>query len=338
MTIRWGIVTAGKICHDFCNAFNSYPDKGDVVLAAVAARNQDKATEFAKLHKIPKVLPSYEALAASDAIDVVYIGALNIDHYRLTKLFLENGKHVLCEKPLCMNFKQAQSLVNFAKEKKLFFMEAVWSRFSPAYIALEKEIQAGKIGDPKFVEVDFGMLMGTVDRVSKKELGGSALLDIGIYTLQFAQFIFKDEPKKVTAVGELNDDGVDVLETVVLEYEGGRRAVLNVDFSLKMWNNATVVGTKGRVTLQDPFHFPTEMIHANGEKSSFPLHESSLKYNYDNSAGLVYEALAVSKYIKEGLTQSPRMTWQDSLVLAKLETSIRKQLGVHYDVDDLEYP
>ncbi|KOB66089.1 Dimeric dihydrodiol dehydrogenase, partial [Operophtera brumata] len=157
------------ICNDFVNAVNSYPDKGDMVIVAVAARDKSKAAAFAKQHNIP-----------------------------------QSGKHVLCEKPLCLNFKQAQSLINLAKKKKLFLMEAVWSRFSPAYKALEKEIESGKLGDIKFVE-----------------------------------FIFKEEPKKVTALGELNADGVDLVDTVVLEYEGGRRAVLNINAKLKLWNNAT---------------------------------------------------------------------------------------------------
>lgn len=97
--------------------------------------------------------------------DVAYIGALNPDHYALVKLFLENGKHVLCEKPLCMNYKQAKSIIDLAKEKNLFLMEAVWSRFAPVYLALEKEIQDGKLGDPKYVEVNFGVPIVKVDRV-----------------------------------------------------------------------------------------------------------------------------------------------------------------------------
>lgn len=96
---------------------------------------------------------------------MAYIGALNPDHYNISKLFLENGKHVLCEKPLCLNYKQAESLIRFAKSKKLFLMEAVWSRFSPTYIALEKEINSGKLGDVMFVEVNFGVPIVTVDRL-----------------------------------------------------------------------------------------------------------------------------------------------------------------------------
>ncbi|CAK1602241.1 unnamed protein product [Parnassius mnemosyne] len=338
MTIRWGIVTAGKISHDFVNAFNSYPNKGDQTIAAVAARDKSRATEFAKTHNIAKVFDSYQAMAASNDIDVAYIGALNPDHYELSKLFLDNGKHVLCEKPLCLNYKQTKSLINFAKTKNLFLMEAVWSRFSPAYLVLEKEINSGKLGEVQYVEVNFGVPIAAVDRLRLKELGGSALLDIGIYTLQFAQFIFKEEPIKVTAIGDLNEFGVDLVDTIVLEYKGGKRAVLNINSNVRLWNKATVYGNKGRATVEDPFHFPEIVIHADGTVEKIPLHTSSIPYNFGNSAGLVYEALEVARCIKEGLKESPRMSHQESLILAKLEDEVRKQLGVVFDVDSKDFP
>ncbi|XP_023946804.2 trans-1,2-dihydrobenzene-1,2-diol dehydrogenase [Bicyclus anynana] len=337
MSIRWGIITAGKISHDFVNAVNTYPDKGDMVIAAVAARDKSRAEEFAKTHKIPKVFSTYAEMAKSNDIDVAYIGALNPDHYSLTKLFLESGKHVLCEKPLCLNYKQTQSLINIAKNKKLFLMEAVWSRFSPVYIALEKEIQAGKIGEPQFLDVNFGVPIVTVERLYKKDLGGGAILDLGVYTLQLAQYVFKDEPIKVTAVGELNDEGVDLVDTVILEYKGGRRAVLNIHSKLRLWNKATIVGPLGRITLEDPFHFPDTITHVDGKVEKIPLHTSSLEYNFANSAGLVYEALETAKCIREGLIESPRMSHKDSLILAKLMDTVRKQVGVHFDVDDQNF-
>ncbi|CAH2989245.1 unnamed protein product [Chilo suppressalis] len=338
MAIRWGIVSAGKISHDFVNSVNSYPDKGDQVIAAVAARDRQRAAEFAKLHNIPKVFDDYRALAESKDIDVAYVGVLNPDHYDVTKLFLENGKHVLCEKPLCLNFKQAQSLLNLAKENKLFLMEAVWSRFAPVYLALEEEIKAGKLGEIRHVEVNFGVPIEKVDRVNKKDFGGSAVLDIGIYVLQFAQFVYKTEPVKVTAVGNLNENGVDIVDTIVMEYEGNGRAVLNVDARLKLWNKATVVGTKGRITIEDPFHFPDKLIHVDGTEEKFPLHTSSIPYNFQNSAGLVYQTLEVARCIREGLLESPHIPHSESLTLAKLEDTIRKQVGVHYDVDNQVFP
>ncbi|XP_045459414.1 trans-1,2-dihydrobenzene-1,2-diol dehydrogenase-like isoform X1 [Melitaea cinxia] len=337
MTIRWGIVSAGKISHDFVNAFNSFPDVGDQVIAAVAARDKSRANEFAKIHKIPKVFGSYNEMANSDAIDVAYIGALNPDHYELSKLFLESGKHVLCEKPICLNYKETESLFNIAKSKNLFLMEAVWSRFAPCYIALEKEIQSGKLGDIQFVEVNFGVPIENVDRLRKKDMGGSAILDIGIYTLQFAQFIFKEEPIKVTAVGDLNSDGVDLVETIILEYSGNRRAVLNVNSKILLWNKATVYGTQGRITVEDPFHFPDTLVHPDGTVEKFTLHTSPLKYNFGNSAGLVFQTLEVTRCIKQGLNESPRMSRKESLLLVKLRDTVRKQLGVHFDVDDKEF-
>ncbi|KAJ2951422.1 hypothetical protein O0L34_g13566 [Tuta absoluta] len=338
MKLRWGIVTAALISNDFVNALNSYPGKGDAEVAAIAARDKSRAAEFAKKHNIPKVFDSYQALAESKDVDVVYIGALNPDHYQLTKMCLENGKHVLCEKPLCLNYKQVKSLVDLAQRKKLFLMEAVWSRFSPAYLALEKEINSGKLGDVQFVEANFGESISDVDRLVKKKLGGSAVLDLGIYVLQLAQFVFKDEPIKVTASGEVNDDGVDVVDTIILEYTGGRRAVLNLHTRVRLQNNATIAGTKGRVTLLDPFHFPSKMIHADGQEESFPLHPSTIPYNFENSAGLVYEALEVARCIKAGLLESPRMSHKESLLLAKLEDTVRQQVGVHYDEDDMDFP
>ncbi|KAI5643219.1 oxidoreductase family, NAD-binding rossmann fold domain-containing protein [Phthorimaea operculella] len=247
---------------------------------AIAARDKSRAAEFAKKHNIPKVLDSYKALIESKDVDVIYIGALNPDHYQLTKMCLENGKHIFTRIP-----------------------------------CVRKEINSGKLGDVQYVEANFGEPISDVERLVKKKLGGSAVLDLGIYVLQLAQFVFKDEPIKVTATGEVNEDGVDVVDTIILEYTGGRRAVLNLHTRVRLLNNATIAGTKGRVTLLDP-----------------------IPYNFENSAGLVYEALEVARCIKAGLLESPRMSHKESLLLAKLEDTVRKQVGVHYDEDDMEFP
>ncbi|KAJ8720320.1 hypothetical protein PYW07_012363 [Mythimna separata] len=333
MTIRWGIVSAGKICSDFVNAVNSYPQKGDQEIVAVAARDKTKADEFAKLHNIKKTFGSYEEMAKSGGIDVVYIGALNPYHFELAKLYLSNGKHVLCEKPLCMNTNQAAALIDLARNKKLFLMEAVWSRFSPAYEEMMKEIENGDIGEVKFLEANLGFFSES-DRVNLKQLGGSAVLDVGVYVIQLAQLIFKDWPIKVDAFGNVNEDGVDYTETIILEYPGGKRAVLNTHTQLQLINNAIVYGTKSRITLKPPFHFPHKIIRSDGTVKEFKLHLSKIPYNFENSAGLVYEAMEVARCIREGLTESPRMTLAESLRLAVLETKVRNKLGVHFDCDD----
>ncbi|XP_075977784.1 trans-1,2-dihydrobenzene-1,2-diol dehydrogenase-like [Anticarsia gemmatalis] len=337
MSLRWGIVTAGLISHDFVNALNSYPDKGDQVVVAVAARDKGRAEAFAKLHNIEKAYGSYQELAASKDIDVVYIGSLNPDHYNLTKLYLENGKHVLCEKPFTLNLKQSESLIKLAKQKNLFLMEAIWSRFSPAYIDLEKDIAAGELGDVKFVEGNFGIVCDA-ERMSKKELGGGAILDIGIYLLHLAQFVFKDEPSKVTVSGSLYPSGVDESETIILDYPGGRRAVLNIQSRLALHNKATIYGTKGRFTLEEYFHFPEKVTRADGSTKEYVQHTTNLPSNFGNNAGLAYQTVEVARCIKEGLIESPRMPHKDTLLLAKLMTDIRHQVGARFDADDEEYP
>ncbi|XP_075977873.1 trans-1,2-dihydrobenzene-1,2-diol dehydrogenase-like [Anticarsia gemmatalis] len=338
MSLRWGIVTAGNISHDFVNALNSYPDKGDQVIVAVAARDKGRAEAFAKLHNIEKAYGSYQELAANKDINVVYIGAINPDHYPITKFFLEHGKHILCEKPFALNLRQSESLIKLAKQKNLFLMEAIWSRFSPAYIDLEKDIAAGKLGDVKFVEGNFGLDYGDSERMKHRELGGSAILDIGIYLLHLAQFVFKDEPSKVTVSGSLYSSGVDESETVILDYPGGRRAVLNSHTRLTLHNKATIYGTKGRVTLEDPFHFPEKVTTVDGNTKEYVQHTTTLPTNYGNDAGLAYQTLEVARCIKQGLIESPRMPHKDTLLLAKLMTDIRHQVGARFDADDEQYP
>ncbi|XP_026731108.1 trans-1,2-dihydrobenzene-1,2-diol dehydrogenase-like [Trichoplusia ni] len=336
MTLRWGIVTAGKICHDFVNAFNSYPDKGNQIIFGIAARDKNKAEEFAAIHHIEKVFDSYEDMAKSKDIDVAYIGSLNIYHYDLAKLFLNNGKHVLCEKPLCFNSDEVESLTELARTKNLFLMEGIWSRFSPAYYDLEQIIASGVIGDVRFLEANFGIF--TEDkRITTRNYGGSAVLDIGVYVLQLAQFVFKDSPKRVIAVGKRNHDEVDVSETIVLEYDDDRRAVLNTNTQLELVNQAVVYGTKGHITLQPPFHFPNKMILQDGKVKEYTLHTSALPYHYENSAGLVYEAIEVEKCIRQGLTESPRMSHSESRLLALLEDCVRRDLNVSINSKNRHY-
>lgn len=163
--LKWGIVTAGKICHDFVTAVGTLPDD-DHQVVAVAARRGEDAKKFAELHEIPKHYEGYEALMADTNVEAVYIGALNPQHYDIAIMALDSGKHVLCEKPLCMNEKQARKLILYAERKKLFLMEAVWSRFFPAYQYLRKQIATGTLGDIKEVEVSFGFDLKNVDRMT----------------------------------------------------------------------------------------------------------------------------------------------------------------------------
>lgn len=164
MKLRWGIVSAGKISHDFCVGLSTLPfDEHQIV--AVAAKDKTRAEEFAKKHEISQAFGDYEEISKCKEVDVVYIGNLNPQHFEVAYMMLENGKHVLCEKPLCMNQKQAKKLIQYAEKKKLFLMEAVWSRLFPAYQYVKRQIETGLLGEIQQVDVSFGFDLMHVDRV-----------------------------------------------------------------------------------------------------------------------------------------------------------------------------
>ncbi|KAF5286219.1 hypothetical protein FQR65_LT02231 [Abscondita terminalis] len=331
MALRWGIVSAGKISHDFVCAVQILPNE-DHQIVAVAARKKESAEEFAKNHNIPRAYEGYEALAKDEEVDVVYVGTINPEHLSVSKMMLDHGKHVLCEKPLTINLKEAQELIDHAKSKKLFLMEAVWSRAFPVYDELVKQIESGVIGDVVQVNVDFGFPLTHVDRVNVKELGGSTILDIGVYVLQFSQFVYRGlKPTTVVATGHLNKYKVDDSASAVLNYPDGKSSVLTVNARVQLSNTAYIYGTKGTISIPQ-FWCPSEIIVPSGTLK-FDLPKSDAEYNYLNSNGLAYEAEEVRQCIKKGLCESPKITHAESLELAKLMDTLRRLVGVTFPQD-----
>ncbi|XP_054273142.1 trans-1,2-dihydrobenzene-1,2-diol dehydrogenase-like isoform X1 [Macrosteles quadrilineatus] len=336
MATRWGIISAGKIASDFVTAMKSLPSE-DHTIIGVAARDKGRAEQFAKQHKIPLAFGSYQELLDNSDIEVVYIGVLHPYHFEVAKMSLEHGKSVLCEKPLCMNLKETKLLVEVAKKKKLFLMEAVWSRCLPAYGYLRQLLLDKSIGDPLFLDVSFGAKID-VDRIWKKELGGGTVLDLGIYTLQMAMLVFGGQPSSVVAAGHLNTEGVDVDSVTVLTYPAGGTAVCSTHSKVQLPNTAHIVGTKGTITIHSPFWSATKIMFSpqkgKTEEKEFSLPESKGSFNFVNSVGLSYEAAEVRRCLREGLKESPLVTHEDSLTLARLEDEVRRQLKVFYPQDD----
>uniref|UniRef100_A0A1B0GPG9 Trans-1,2-dihydrobenzene-1,2-diol dehydrogenase n=1 Tax=Phlebotomus papatasi TaxID=29031 RepID=A0A1B0GPG9_PHLPP len=332
MALKWGIVTTGFIAHDFVNALSSLPANEHEVVA-VAARNKNKAEEFAATHGIPRAYEGYESIAKDPEVEVVYVAALNPNHYEISKQMLEHGKHVLCEKPLCMNEKEARKLITFAESKKLFLMEAIWSRFFPSYRYLKRQIESGALGDIKEVNVTFGFHLDS-DRVQKRALGGGTILDLGVYTIQVSQWAFREPPKEIKATGKLNDDGVDIETKSELIYSTGV-AKIQTSATKKLKNEAVIIGTKGQITLNDTFWCPISLTDIDGTVKTWPLpNGKDPHFNFPNSCGLRYEAEEVRQCIRAGLLQSEHVSHNDSLVIAKIEDEIRRQIGVKYDADE----
>ncbi|GIY49183.1 trans-1,2-dihydrobenzene-1,2-diol dehydrogenase [Caerostris darwini] len=333
MATKWGVVSAGKISHDFVTAVQSIQEKGLHEFVAVAARNVASANEFAQSHGIQKAYGSYEALAQDPDIEVVYVGTIASHHFAVGKLMLESGKHVLMEKPMTLNLKQTKELIEIARKHKRFLMEAIWSRFFPAYKCLMELIEKGTIGDIVHVNVNFGIPLLDSERVMKKESGGGTILDLGIYTINAVTMVYHgEEPKKIAAVGYLNDDGVDIAMSSSLLYSNNRTANITTNALAEFPCELVIIGKKGQIKVPKPFWCPTTVITAD-KTYEFPLPEVIRPCNFVNSSGLRFEAMEVRECIKKGALESAVMPLKDSELMTGIMDEIRRQIGVVYDAD-----
>nr|XP_034992960.1 trans-1,2-dihydrobenzene-1,2-diol dehydrogenase-like isoform X2 [Zootoca vivipara] len=244
---RWGICSAGKIAHDFLVALKTLPPE-DHKVVAIASRDLSRAQQYAKIHSIPKAYGSYAELAEDADVDVVHIGVVNPYHLPTSLLFIQAGKNVLCEKPLGMNTAEVKALVQAARQKNVFFMEGLWTRFFPASEKIRFLLSQGSIGDVMVLHAEFGSPQLSIPRCVEKELGGGGLLDIGCYCILFACMVFNGEkPESILASGFLHNTGVDKTVSVILNYSGNRQAVLTCTMTARMSNRASIYGTKGMI-------------------------------------------------------------------------------------------
>jgi len=335
MALKWGIVSAALISHDFCNAMETLENKSDHQVVAVAARDLSRAKEFAERFNIPKAYGNYLELAKDPNVEIAYIGTLNPQHFEVSMMMLEHGKHVLCEKPLCINEKQAQKLISFAREKKLFFMEGIWCRFFPAYQYARKQVESGALGEILSVDAQFGLEnLVKVDRLSKKNLGGGTTLDMGVYTIQCCQWVFREPPKSIVTTGQLNEEGVDVHMESELRYGDNKVAHIKTSALHQLSNVGVIVGTKGKLTIKNHIFCPDTVIDVDGTEKHWPLPKARLHFNFPNSCGLRYEIEAVRKCIREGKTECETVSHNESITIARIQDEIRKQLGVKFPEDD----
>ncbi|KAG1700987.1 hypothetical protein DVH05_011232 [Phytophthora capsici] len=339
--LRWGFLGCGRISADFVSAMKSVDD---VFLQACAARSLSSAQEFAKLHGITKAYDSYEALVADADVDIVYVGTLHPWHYEHTMLALNAGKHVVVEKPMAMNVKQASSAIALAREKKLFLMEGMWTRFFPAIRHVRQLLADKEIGDVHHVHAAFGVQFDTDNaRMWHNELGGGGLLDIGIYPLAFATMVFGAKPEKVTSAGKLNDGVVDIYNSVTLEYSDSRFATVEYTMLATMAETVTITGSKGRIHLPVPAHTATEVqvvkfLEDGSQKEikslfPWPTPAAGVSFNYGGSEGFQYEIEAVVKAIKNGQTENKEYCLDESLQIMTIMDKIRKDLGLVYPAD-----
>jgi predicted dehydrogenase len=317
----------GKIAGKFCESLQTLSKEAKVY--AVASRDANRAKQFAAKFNAAVVHSSYEALVADPNVDVIYIATPHPFHFEQTKLCLHHGKPVLCEKPLTISYSQTSQLVELARAKKVFLMEAMWSRFIPALVKMKEVIDSGTIGEIKFMHADFGFI-SPPDlnlRTFNKALGGGAQLDVGVYPMFLALWLL-GKPDSVKATASLAVTGADDNTAALLSYKNGAVASIYSSFIADSVKEATITGTKGTITVQTAWHKATSFIvKENNEKSE--LFELAYKSN-----GLQFQAAEVIQCLREGKTESQKLSLDMSLLMAETADEIKRQIGVRYDGED----
>ncbi|KAG9348715.1 hypothetical protein JZ751_029032 [Albula glossodonta] len=333
MAVRWGICSAGKISHDFTVALRTLPP-GDHQVVAVAARDLQHAQEFAQKHNIPRAYGSYQELSDDPEIDVVYVGTIHPYHLTAGTLFMNAGKGVLCEKPMAMNLREVQELTAAARKNNVFLMEAVWTRFFPVSLEVSRLLSQGEMGEVLMVRADLGAPLTHIPRLAERDLGGGAVLDLGIYCLQFVCLAFGGEkPESIQANGVKLDTGVDGTVVISLRFSRNRMAICTCSITMELTNDAMIVGSKGTIRVPSNMWCPTTLV-VNGKETQYCLPEPGQSLNFLHSTGLSYEAEEVRQCLLKGLKESSRMTLSDSALLAEIMDETRRQVGVTYSQDN----
>jgi predicted dehydrogenase len=321
---RWGVLGAGRIAGKFT---------ADVVLlpgheiAAVGSRDLGKATEFAADFDGAAAHGSYEELVADPTVDVVYVATPHPMHHGHALLALGAGKPVLVEKPVAVNAEQAGEIVASAQSAGLFAMEAMWTRFLPHIERVRALIADGTLGEVRTVIADHGQRFlppNPQSRLYSPELGGGALLDLGIYPVSFASLVL-GTPTSVTAVADFTETGVDAQTSILLRYATGAHAVLNTTLGAKTPTTATINGTEARIELATSFYRPTtfQVISPTGE-----VIETWDEPEVGN--GLRHQAAEVGRCLEAGQLESTVMPLAESVTIMETMDEVRRQVGLQY--------
>jgi predicted dehydrogenase len=299
----------------------------DGTITAVASRSLERAAAFADRFGVPTRYDRYEALCEDPDVDIVYVATPHSRHAADAELFLRAGKHVLCEKPFALNAGQARRMVEGAEASGVFLMEAMWTRFLPAYRVLRDLLAEGRIGEPRLVEADFGFRVPVAaeHRLFAPELGGGALLDLGVYPVQLCSLVL-GTPDRVVADGAVGETGVDEQLAAVLHHPGGGLGVVKAAIRTALSCRARISGTDGWVELPVPMHCPSALrigTVAGVEKLEAPFEGEGIRFQVEH----------VHRCLTDGRRESSVMPLAETVQIMTTLDALRAQLGVVYPVE-----
>ncbi|WP_198681036.1 Gfo/Idh/MocA family protein [Lentzea terrae] len=313
--MKWGVIATGGIAQTV--TADMLKVEGVTVLA-VSSRDVSRAQAFAERFGIERAYGDYRDLLADPEVEVVYVATPHGQHHEVTLAALDAGKHVLCEKAFALTVAQAEEMVAKAKEKNLFLMEAMWTRFNPLIRKVHEAVRNGEIGEVRSVRATFGFALGfdPDHRLWAKEAGGGALLDLGVYPVALAHQLL-GVPAEIRAWGGKAPSDVDSDAGLLLGYPGGVHALLSCSLVSNIGCTAEIFGTAGRIDIAEPMFAATKAM-INGVEHTI------------EDGGYTHQIRAVEECVAAGLVESPLITWQNTIEVMRTLEEALTQLGVSY--------
>ena len=322
---RIGIIGAGWIARKMCRAISPF---ADMEIYAIASRTMEKAKAFAAEHNIRKAYGSYDEMVCDPAVDLVYIATPHSHHYDHAMLALEHGKPVLVEKAFTANVRQAEKLIWTARSKGVFITEAIWTRYMPLSHKIQEIMESGIIGEPRILTATLCYMMEDKERIVRGDLCGGALLDLGVYTLNFARMYFGTDIVKTVTNCHLGPSGMDMHESISLSFADGKMANLQSGALCLNDRQGIISGTEGYIRVNN--------INCPEVVEVYRNYELVQRYTKDDDMvnGYEYQVIECRRCIEEKLLESPMMPHEETISIMKQMDDLRKEWGVRYPYDD----
>lgn len=323
--IRWGFLGAGSIATRFGTGFQEVAD-GE--LLAIGSQTPERRRHLAEMFNIPRQYDSYAELVADADVDVIYVATPHSFHKEHSILALEAGKAVLCEKPFTINVREAAEVIAVARQRNLFLMEAMWTRYIPIIREVKRMVDGGDIGELSMLIADFGGRSARPlhGRIARPDLGGGALLDLGVYPVSFASYLFGSAPMRIETLGHL-EQGVDIRSGILLGYPQGQIAICYSSIQDQTPQEAILTGSRGEIRIPHPWWLTDHCRLTRAGQSPRTI-QAELIAN-----GFAHEAMEVNRCLQAGLQESPDMPLDETLAIMGTLDTIRAQWGLRYPME-----
>lgn len=322
--MRVGIIGTGWIAEKAAITLNGLTE---CEASAVGSRSQDKADSFAKQWNIPKAYGTYAELLADPDIDLVYVGTPHSHHYEVTRDALTARKPCLVEKAFMANARQTEAIISLAHEKKVFLAEAIWTRYQPVVSIVRRQIADGRIGQPRLITATLGYPMGDKPRIMRPDLCGGALLDLGVYTLNFVRMFHPADIVSIDGHSVKSATGMDLTNTITLTLSDGVLCNLQSSAQCVGDNIGVIAGTEGNLIIDNVNNPQTVTINGPGRTHVETIHVPQQITGYE------YQFTACRQSLIDGLTEPAAMPHAETLYIMQLMDTLRQKWDVCYPMD-----